>query len=118
MELRFLTLAEIKKQVMVDFDDDDEQLTAIGIAAEDAVVDETRRTLEELVVREYNSKNAEPVESLEEVPEGLAWFPQRLKQAALMLTADLYKNREISTEKAVNRVKTYDILTKPYRKLV
>lgn len=117
-ELRVLTLEQIRHQCAVDWDDDDEQLTACGIAAEDAVIDETRRTLDELIVRGYNERTGERVEDVADVPGGVAWFPHRLKSAMLMLTAELFKNREISSEKAQNRVKTYDILTKPYRRLV
>lgn len=118
-ELRVLTLEEIHQQLSVDYDDDDATLLLMGTAAEDAVIDETRRTLEELTRRGYYERTGIEVESAEEVPGGAtAYFPRRLKQAMLLLVADLYKNRELTTEKALNRVKTYDILTKPYRRLV
>lgn len=47
-ELRVVTLEELKAQMRVDFEDEDDIITLYGSAAEDAVIEGTHRTLEEL----------------------------------------------------------------------
>lgn len=116
MELRILTIDELRAQCNVDFTDDDNMLTMCGIAAEDAVFDSTRRTIDELTVRGYRERTGIDVDSVDDVPPG-DWFPPRLKSAMLMMAAEMYKNREQTTVQAVNRLGTFDVLIKPYRRL-
>lgn len=119
-DLLILTIEELRQQAAVDFEDTatDNQLAAAGRAAEQAVILETRRTVEELTVRGYKERTGISVERMEDVPDGVAWFPEMLKQAMLLLACELFTRREINSEKALYRVKTYDIMTKPYRRLV
>ncbi len=116
--LRVLTLAEIRQQVGVDWGDEDALLMRKGIAAEDQVIADTRRTLNELVVIGYNERSgAAEVEDVDDVPDGVAWFPPRLKEAMLLVAGELYKNREMSAAQAVNQTGCYQSLVKPYRRL-
>lgn len=120
-ELRVVTVEECKKQVSVDWDDDDEELLVMALAAEEAVIDETRRTYEELCVRGYQDKTGDTsVTEYEDLPEGKGeWFPARLKRAILLLVGAQYRHREPDAQVSVNLVPfNYHFLTKPYRKLV
>lgn len=47
-DLRVVTLDELKAQMRVDFEDEDEIIKLYGCAAEDAIISGTYRTLEEL----------------------------------------------------------------------
>lgn len=47
-ELRVVTLDELKAQMRVDFEDEDDIITLYGSAAEDAIIEGTHRTLEEV----------------------------------------------------------------------
>lgn len=99
-DLQFLTLDDIKAQCRVDFEDDDALLAQYGRAAEDAVVRETRRSVEELT----------------ELGGGAV--PQPLKLAALMLTAHFYRLREPVSGVTQDAVPyALDYLVKPFVKL-
>lgn len=115
-ELRVVTLEELKMQMRVDFEDEDTIIKAYGVAAEDAAISSTRRTLEELAVIGRAEVTGETV-SVEDV-DVRADFPARLKIAVLMIAAHWYRNREPVAAVAVNAVPyAWEVLTKPYRKL-
>lgn len=100
MELRVVTLEELKKQVREDFEDNDDLLTLYGVAAEDYVIGETRRTLDELV------------------ETGGGEFPAKLKVAVLLLAAHLYRCREaVSNVNQVPVPYAMDAMVKAYVKL-
>ena len=112
--LRVVTMDELKMQMRVDLEEEDVIIEAYGIAAEDAVVSMTRRTLEELAV--IGRTEAQLTGEVEDVA---ADFPARLKIAVLMLAAHWYRNREPVATVAMNAVPyAMEVLVKPYRKLV
>lgn len=109
-ELRVVTLEELKSQMRVDFEDEDDIITLYGSAAEDAVIEGTHRTLEELKRMGYAEKNNGSLDG--------ELFPHRLKLAILILAAHSYRNREPVASIAQNAVPySLDIYCKPYRKL-
>lgn len=115
--MKVLTIEMLRHQCNVDWEDDDEQLTLCGEAAEDAIIGDTHRTFEELLHRGFvETMGREPGEE-EEVNVSL--FPSRLKMAMLIIANQLYTKREASLPAAQNLVQySYSFLTKPYRKLV
>lgn len=116
-ELKVVTLEELKLQMREDFSDEDELINLYGCAAEDAVIEGTRRSLEELKRLGYAESTGNYIGLDEELPEG-EWFPSRLKLAVLMLAAHSYRNREPVASVAQNAVPyTIDFMVKPYRKL-
>lgn len=72
----FVTLAQLKRQCNVDYDDDNETLLAMGAAAEDMVIRMTNR----------------PVAELLEAGDGR--LPASLVQAVLILAGGFYAKRE------------------------
>lgn len=72
----FVTLAQLKRQCNVDYDDDDETLLAMGAAAEDTVIRMTNRPVAELV------------------DAGDGRLPASLAQAVLILAGGFYAKRE------------------------
>lgn len=112
-ELRVVTMEELKMQMRVDLEEEDAIIEAYGIAAEDAVADATRRTLDELATIGYDEQGGEGEVDMK------AHFPARLKIAVLMMAAHWYRNREPVAAVAVNAVPyAWEVLVKPYRKLV
>lgn len=79
--MSIVTLEALKKQMNIDFDDDDEIVTLYGEAAERSVVNMTRRSVSEL--KEENMLRT-----------GSDEFPTELTVAILMLAAHLYRMRE------------------------
>lgn len=59
-DLRVVTLDELKAQMRVDFEDEDEIIKLYGCAAEDAIISGTYRTLEELKRIGYAEKTMVP----------------------------------------------------------
>lgn len=59
-DLRVVTLDELKAQMRVDFEDEDEIIRLYGRAAEDAIISGTYRTLEELKRIGYAEKTMVP----------------------------------------------------------
>lgn len=113
--LQVVTMQELKAQMRVDFEDEDELIELYGKAAEDTIIRGTGRTLRELCENEY-------IAILDRMPEeGLdvtTWFPDRLKLAILVFAAHCYRNREPVAAIAQNAVPfSLDVLCKPYRKL-
>ena len=117
---RIVTLDELKQQMRVDFEDEDEIISLYGVAAEDMVISDTRRSVEELNLMGYMEKHGEEPDDDEadEVAADILNFPKKLKLAILMLAAHFYRNREPVASIAQNCVPMlYEALTKPYRKL-
>lgn len=120
-ELKIVTMDELKAQLRVDFEDEDEIISLYGAAAEDYVINETRRTIAELNLVGYIEKFGES--AIEDVdPDAISldkqYFPKRLKLAMLMLAAHLYRNREPVAAVNQNTVPyTLEALVKPYRRL-
>jgi uncharacterized phage protein (predicted DNA packaging) len=113
-ELKYVTIDELKMQMRVDFDEEDDLIKMYGLAAEDSVLRGTQRTDEELLKMGYEERNGE--EAKEEV--GKEWFPTRLKCAIMLMAAHLYRNREAVAGVAQNVVPYgFNSLVKPYRKL-
>lgn len=113
--LRVVTLDELKKQMRVDFEDEDDIISLYGVAAEDAIIHGTERTLDELNAIGYEEQSGSP--AVRETP-GVEYFPRRLKLAILILAAHNYRNREPVAAVSQNPVPfSIDVYTKPYRKL-
>lgn len=79
-ELEVLTLEELKAQMRVDFEEDDNIITAYGRAAEEAVESYCRRSISELIA--------------ENEARGRTGFPYTVKVCMLMLASHLYRRRE------------------------
>lgn len=114
--LKYVTLHELKLQMRVDFEEEDEIIRAYGRAAEDAIIRGTGRSETELLRFGFEEKTGElPTEG--EIL-GSEHFPSRLKVAILMFAANLYRNREPVASVAQNAVPySFDVLVKPYKKL-
>lgn len=91
-----IDLRLVKRQCRVDFDDDDELLTALAQAAEEEVCRFTGRR---------------PSELLEMGPDGR--YPAPIRTAILIRTAELYHNAEGSDRPNA----TFEALIRPYQKL-
>lgn len=116
-ELKVVSLAELKAQMREDWDGEDSLITLYGCAAEDAVIQGTYRTLEQLKRIGYAESTGMLIGDDEALPEG-EWFPSRLKVAVLMLASHYFRNREPVASIAQNAVPyTIDFFLKPYRKL-
>jgi hypothetical protein len=114
-KLKIVTLDELKKQMRVDFEDEDDIISLYGVAAEDAIIYGTERTLDELNAIGYEEQEGKPAEGTE---IGKGYFPKRLKLAILILAAHNYRNREPVAAVAQNPVPfSIEVYTKPYRKL-
>ena len=49
-KLRIVSLDALKRQMKIDFEEDDDLIVMYGVAAEDAIINTTRRSYEELVM--------------------------------------------------------------------
>ena len=97
--LQVVTMAELKQQMRVDFEDEDTVIGLYGKAAEDSIINMTRRSLEELIAVDGT-------------------VPARLKLAILILAAHFYRNREPVAGVAQNPVPySIAVLVKPFVKL-
>lgn len=109
-DLRVVTLDELKAQMRVDFEDEDEIIKLYGCAAEDAIIEGTNRTLAELKRMGYAERH--------DGSEDGELFPDRLKLAILILAAHNYRNREPVASVSQNTVPySLEVYCKPYRKL-
>ena len=114
--LKYVTMAELKQQMRVDYEEEDSIIRAYGRAAEDAIVKGTSRSEDELLRMGYEEEMGQ-VPTAEEMV-GVEYFPSRLKVAILMFAANLYRNREPVASVAQNAVPySFDVLTKPYKRL-
>lgn len=113
--LKIVTLADLKLQMRVEENDEDNLITQYGIAAERQIITETRRSMQELCAIGYEESNGE-------APSGdidAKWFPAPLRVAILMLAANLYRNREpVAAGVSVTPIPyTIEVLVKPYVRL-
>lgn len=104
--LRVVTLDDLKGQMRIDFEEDDAQILIYGIAAEDAIINMTRRSIDELI--QENKRRS-----------GIEDFPKMLYVAILILAAQLYKYREpVSGINQVTVPYTLEFMVKPWIRLV
>jgi len=85
--MEFLSIEEIKAQCRIDSADtsEDELLETFGASAECTICNMINRSMEEIV-------------------DTYSELPPPLRQAMLILAADGYKNREATTQNAVNNI--------------
>ena len=106
-KLRIVSLDALKRQMKIDFEEDDDLIVMYGVAAEDAIINATRRSYEVLVMENRKRKSDEN-----------AGFPPMLYIAILMMAAQLYKNREpVSGLSQAVVPYTLDYMLKPWIKL-
>lgn len=97
--MKWLTLPNIKKQLRVDFDDEDDVLELYGSSAEDTVLSYLNRTYQDL---------------LEQYGE----VPAPIRQATLMLVDNSYQHRSPAEPTQMYFVLYgFDVLVKPYMRL-
>ena len=99
--MKWLSLDTIKHHLNIDTDDEDMMLELYGDAAEEAILDITRRTYEELVQM------------------GGGKMPAKLYAAALQLVDVQYNNRSPYTSQQLSTIPygNFDFLVKNYMKL-
>lgn len=95
--MRYLTLEDIKLQVSQTADVDDDLLTMLGNAAEQATENQIDRPLREL-------------------EDCAGRIPHALRQAMLMLVGTLYDNRESVTFAQSHALAAYEVMIGPYRR--
>ena len=101
--MKWLTLDYIKQHSRIDFDCEDSLLELYGESAEETVLDITRRTYEE-IVEKWGTKD-KPV-------------PAKIIHASLLLVELSYNNRSTVSQQNLYYNNTFDMLIKPYMKLV
>ena len=98
--MKWLTISDIKKQLRVDFDDEDDVLELYGSAAEDTVLNYLNRTYQDLL-------------------ENFGEVPAPIRQATLMLVDNSYQHRSPAEPTQMYYVMYgFDSLIKPYMRLV
>ena len=114
--LQIVSLDELKQQMRVEENNEDDIITQYGMAAERQIITETRRTQNELCIMGYNEQHDEPATG----DVDAQWFPAPLRVAILMLADNLYRNREpVAIGVSVAPIPyTIEVLVKPYVKLV
>ena len=94
--LRWLDIDAIKQHCRIDFDCEDAELEQFGIAAEQAILDLTRRTYENFI-------------------DTYGRIPDPIFNATLLLVQNLYNNRDASdTQKKEAALYGFDLLLKNY----
>lgn len=102
--LQIVTLDELKLQMRVDFEEDDQLILLYGIAAESSVLAACNRNKDEL--------------EAENALRGGEGFPAAVYAAILMFASHLYRNREnVSSFRQFEVPYTLDYLLKPWTKL-
>ena len=97
--MKWLTISDIKKQLRVDFDDEDDVLELYGSAAEDTVLNYMNRTYQD-VLEEYGE------------------VPAAIRQATLMLVDNSYQHRSPAESTQMYYVMYgFDTLIRPYMRL-
>ena len=97
--MKWLTIADIKKQLRLDFDDEDDVLDLYGSAAEDTVLNYLNRTYQD-IIEQYGE------------------VPVPVRHATLMLVDVSYQYRSpVSTQSMSQVPYTFDLLLKPYMRL-
>ena len=95
-----LTLEELKRQMNVDYDDDNDYISFLGGVAMSQIFHSTRRSVEELTQM------------------GGGEYPRELRGAALQLAAHWYRVREAVSSSSQNPVPFgINFLVKPFVKL-
>ena len=95
-----LTLEELKRKLVVDFDEDNEEIARLGRVAMSQIFHSTHRTVEELTQM------------------GGGEYPSELREAALQLAAHWYRVREAVSSSSQNPVPFgINFLVKPFVKL-
>ena len=56
-KLRIVSLDALKRQMKIDFEEDDDLIVMYGVASEDAIINTTRRSYEELVMENQKRKS-------------------------------------------------------------
>lgn len=98
--MKWLTISDIKKQLRVDFDDEDDVLELYGSAAEDTVLNYMNRTYQD-VLEDYGE------------------VPAAIRQATLMLVDNSYQHRSPAESTQMYYVMYgFDTLVRPYMRLV
>ena len=98
--MKWLTISDIKKQLRVDFDDEDDVLELYGSAAEDTVLNYLNRTYQDLL-------------------ENFGEVPAPIRQATLMLVDNSYQHRSPAEPTQIYYVLYgFDSLIKPYMRLI
>lgn len=106
-KLRIVSLDALKRQMKIDFEEEDDLIVMYGVAAEDAIINATRRSYEELVMENRKRKSDE----------------KRRVSANVVYRhpddgAQLYKNREpVSSLSQAVVPYTFDYMLKPWIKL-
>ena len=97
--MKWLTISDIKKQLRVDFDDEDDVLELYGSAAEDTVLNYMNRTYQD-VLEEYGE------------------VPAAIRQATLMMVDNSYQHRSPAEPTQMYYVLYgFDTLVRPYLRL-
>lgn len=97
--MKWLTISDIKKQLRVDFDDEDDVLELYGSAAEDTVLNYMNRTYQD-VLEEYGE------------------VPAAIRQATLMLVDNSYQHRSPAEPTQMYYILYgFDAMVKPYMRL-
>ena len=97
--MKWLTISDIKKQLRVDFDDEDDVLELYGSAAEDTVLNYMNRTYQD-VLEKYGE------------------VPAAIRQATLMLVDNSYQHRSPAEPTQMYYVLYgFDTLVRPYMRL-
>lgn len=97
--MKWLTIADIKKQLRLDFDDEDDVLELYGSAAEDTVLNYLNRTYQD-VLEEYGE------------------VPAAIRQATLILVDSSFNHRSPAEPTQMYYVMYgFDTLIKPYMRL-
>ena len=99
--MKWLTLQQIKQQLRIepDFDEEDDLLTMYGDSAEETILNVCNRTVED-IFNEYGR------------------IPQPLVHASLLLVSASYEHRSPVTQYQLYAVKySFDLMVKKYMKL-
>lgn len=98
--MKWLTIPDIKKQLRIDFDDEDDELELYGSSAEDTVLNYLNRTYQDLL-------------------ENFGEVPAPIRQATLMLVDNSYQHRSPAEPTQIYYVLYgFDSLIKPYMRLI
>ena len=94
--MKWLTIPDIKKQLRIDFDDEDDELELYGSSAEDTVLNYMNRTYQDLL-------------------ENFGEVPAPIIQASLMIVEVSYQHRAPINPTSLYMVPySFDILVKPF----
>ena len=103
-ELEVLTLEELKSQMRVDFEEDDDIIRLYGRAAEEKVEAYCRRSVEDFTA--------------ENESRGRSGFPSSVKVCMLMVASHLYRRREpVESVSEVSVPYTLEFMLKDWVKL-